>query len=216
MKAVLLDMDGTLIDTERVWMRVWDVLEREFTFTITYEDRLRFVGLPKQEFPLLCQEVLPDDVDFETFDARRAMLFEETVQKEGLHVKKGIFEFLEWCHEKQYLCAVVTSTFQEKARERLQFTGLLSHFDFVITGDLIHKGKPDPEIYELALKTIGVSANECIAIEDTYVGVLSAKQAKIPVYWMLDLIGPTEEEARLVQAVCEDFYDLNRRLEKRI
>lgn len=216
MKAVLLDMDGTLIDTERVWMNVWDLLEKEFHFTISQEDRLRFVGLPKQEFPSLCKRVLPSHVDIDVFDSRRAELFEVYIQENGLAVRNGAIEFLSWCHQQGYLCVVVTSTFRQKALERLRIAKLIPFFDQIITGDQIQKGKPDPEIYQLALQTLGLKAMDCIAVEDTRVGMQSATQAGIITYWMLDLIGPQQKDLEQVVAVCEDFIELKRRLEETI
>ena len=102
----------------------------------------------------------------------------------------------------------------ERATRYLKRIGLIDYFDKIITADLIEKGKPSPDIYEYACKQLGHNPDECIAVEDSPNGVISAYKAGCKVVMIPDLTQPDEELSRMLFAKVERLTDIEKLIEE--
>ncbi|WP_238329926.1 HAD family hydrolase [Kytococcus schroeteri] len=173
--AVLFDMDGTLIDSEPLWMAAETALVESFGGTWTHEDALAMVGNPLEVSAEIILERTP--VDLPRDEIIHRLLAEVTAGvRQHMPWRPGSRELLAECVERRVPTALVTMSWTSLAEA---FTDALpaGTFDTVVTGDAVTHGKPHPEPYLTAAERLGVDPAACLALEDSPSGVGSASAA---------------------------------------
>ena len=188
--AVIFDLDGTLIDSEPMFNAVAKIAAREFDKCFTDELYLDLVGLPGSEVESGILDAFGQSFPMADFRNAFAMHWEKHVSEHGIAVKTGVLDLVDQLDELCVPYAIATSTPHERALQSLQFAGLANRFRYVIGGDQIEHGKPAPDIYLEAAKTITTEPACCIAIEDSKVGVRSAAAAKMYTIMIPDIKPP--------------------------
>ncbi|MEV6300436.1 HAD family phosphatase [Actinoplanes sp. NPDC051861] len=177
MDAVLFDMDGTLVDSERVWGAALTELAVHAGGVLSERARLAMVGtsMPVSMEIFRADLGLPADRPEEpdvTWLVDRVL----TLFAEGLVWRPGAAELLLAVRSAGIPTALVTSTGRRLAEVALQTIGA-ENFDVVVCGDEVAKPKPDPEPYLTAASLLGVPISRCVAVEDSPSGTASALAA---------------------------------------
>ncbi len=191
--AVLFDMDGLLLDSERVLMQAWTAAAAEEGITIPHEVYTAVIGRAMQESQALFTQMLGG---IERHAHLRAKVVERLhARREGpvFPLKPGVVELLGALRARRVPCAVASSSGVDEIRHRLEVVGVLHHFDAVAGGNEVSRGKPDPAVYELAASRLGVSAHACIAFEDSENGARAALAAGATLVVVPDLRRPADE-----------------------
>lgn len=176
--ALLLDMDGTLVDSEPHWMAGEQKLAALYGTVWTHEDALANVGTPMPVFAAALQaRGVPLSVD-EIISWLLAYMVEAVA--EDVIWRPGAPELLAKLNEAGIPCAIVTMAYRELA-EIVAASAPAGTFQVVIAGDEVTHGKPHPEPYLTGAARLGVDPAACVAIEDTLNGTLSAEAAGVPV-----------------------------------
>ena len=194
--ALLSDMDGILLDTEQVSKRTFDDLVRDYGLTNGGDIFPRLIGRNKAAHLDIFASMLPSGVDPHTFNADWMQRY-LTVLDDNVPVKKGAVDFLTCCLSHGMPMAVVTSSETAKAEDFLTRAGLRGFFDAVIGGDQVEKGKPHPDIYRHAAASLSHPITDCLALEDSHNGVLSAYHAGAKVIQIPDLVPQDDNLAAL-------------------
>lgn len=195
-KAVVFDMDGLMFDTEQLYLDCWDYVEEQMGITVDREALKETIGLNSQDSYRVLERIFGPG---EHIDLYRHLNDEEMVRRmnrDGISLKKGLFMLLDFLRDNGYKKAVATSTSCKSALFMLEKAGVLPYFDFVVCGDMIQRGKPDPQIYLTACEGLSELPQVCAALEDSYNGIISASRAGMVPVMVPDLIAPTEELAR--------------------
>lgn len=192
-KAVIFDMDGTLIDTEKYYQKFWPVAMAEFGYTMTREQALSMRSLGKPFAAAKIKEMFGEEADYVKIRQRRRELLEEFLEHEPIECKPGAKELLTALKEKGIITAVATATDPERTRTYLGQVGLLDYFDALISATQVETGKPAPDVYLYACEKLGLAPQECIAVEDSPNGVLSAYRAGCGVIMVPDQTEPEKE-----------------------
>ena len=201
--AVLLDMDGTLLDTEKVYCEglLAALTDLGYTEGITALCHA-MIGIPGPECEIMLREHYGED--FPLASLNRA--FRDNVDeilKAGLPLKNGAVELLDALQEARCPMAIVTSSSRRTADRHLTLGGIRARFETVLTRDDVLRGKPSPDLFVLAASRLGVKPGCCLAVEDSNPGATAAHAITIMVP---DIVPPTEEVRAKCAAVLSDLH----------
>lgn len=214
LKAVIFDLDGTLIDTERIYRITWPKACADLGYTMTDEQYLQLRSLGR---PFVMEQVrtwFGDDFPYERARAIRKTYFDAYVKEHGIGRKAGAVELLEYLKEKEIVTAVATASDLERANAYLKETGLIGYFSQIISARNVPKGKPAPDVYRMACSVLGFSPEECIAVEDAPNGIRSAFLAGCKVIMVPDQSKPDEQLTSMLSACVDDLSMIREILEK--
>ncbi len=193
--AVILDMDGLMLDTERLARIAWDRAMADWGRSIPDEVYYRLIGRSVRDVGALLREALTADLPFEEIAERKRQYIDEAIARHGIPVKPGVFELLDWTEQVGLKKATATSTFREVAMHKLALTGLENRFDAIVCGDDVRRGKPAPDIFLAAASELGAPASECVVLEDSEPGIEAAQTAGMVALLVPDLKPPSERAA---------------------
>jgi HAD superfamily hydrolase (TIGR01509 family) len=205
-KATIFDMDGLLLDTERVCMQVFKKACEVQNLPFYNDVYLSMIGCNAAGIRKIFYAAYGDDYD--RVQAEWRVRYDAIVQHEAIPVKKGVIELLTWLKSQNIPIAVATSTEQETARVKLKLAGIDHYFDSLTTGCEVKHGKPDPEIYLLAAERLGVDPKTCLAFEDSNNGIRAAVAANMISYQIPDLVEPCEEVLALGHTISPSLLDV--------
>jgi len=174
-EAVIWDMDGLLLDTERLAHRSWERAARELGIPIETSLFHSIIGVVGPKARIILQGALGHERTSAMIEAADRLYHEEV--ERGVPLKPGARECLKMLAERGVPQALATSSRELYARRKLGQHGLLPAFATLVTGDQVERGKPDPEPYLLAAKRLGKAPERCIAFEDSVNGLASAHAA---------------------------------------
>ncbi|MEP5761253.1 MAG: HAD family phosphatase [Litoreibacter sp.] len=204
--AILFDMDGLLLDTEKVCFDNFVETRRHFSLSDSPDVFLRCVGVRRPECDRIIRESLSDQVEFQDFDEVWREKISETLRRD-IPLKAGALQLFQILASKGYLMGVATSTETEVARSHLEKTGLLSFLGGVIGGDLVKEGKPNPAVYHKIAEHLGVSAADCIAFEDSETGTRAAVASGARTVQIPDLIQPSADVLELGHVIAPSLLE---------
>lgn len=174
--ALLSDMDGVLLDTERLSKKSFDVVTDDYNITDAGFIFPNLIGLNQAGHLSVFREMLPSHIDIAAFDSAWKSIFLAMVA-DGVPIKYGAKGLLAHFHGRGIPIAVVTSTGRKKAEDLLARAGLDGYLDAVIGGDDVSRGKPDAEPYLKGAKALGQPIDDCLVLEDSDNGVRAAHAA---------------------------------------
>lgn len=204
--AVIFDMDGTLLDSETVSQAAWDEVLRNHGIEDSLALRRGFIGRSIAINAGKLYEIFGSEDEVRQAYRERDELFAKKSETD-LTVKPGAFEAIDALRKDGYAIALATGTLREAAQRRLEMFGLPSLFDSMTFGDDL-PGKPAPDIFLKASEDLGIAPAECVVVEDSPNGVLSAHAAEMRVLMVPDLIEPTDDIAALCEEVLGSLFEV--------
>lgn len=206
-RAVIFDMDGTLIDTEAAHRRAFAEVGDALGWPMSDELLLSMVGIHRDANEAMLAQRLGPDFPMAQFYADSDALFEAAVDA-GIPLRPGAILLLDHLARAGIPMALATSTAAPFAQQRLEQSGLIHYFDVIVTRSDVDQPKPHPEPYLLAARFLGVDPADCVAVEDSHAGVRSATAAGIATVMVPDLLPPTEELILACAQVLPSLTDL--------
>jgi HAD superfamily hydrolase (TIGR01509 family) len=206
--GVIFDMDGLMLDTERVAKIAWQEASRRAGHEMSDAIFESMIGRTKFDSVELLRAAFGPDFDFEQTYRACGVLYEDHIAREGLPLKPGVRELLGELSARQIPLGVATSTRNPVAAKRLEQAGLLTYFLVLITGDQVSRGKPAPDIYLEAVRQLKIDAATSFALEDSPAGVRSAHAAGLKVIMVPDLVAPTPEISALTHALAKSLHEV--------
>lgn len=206
--AVVFDMDGLIFDSERLVLACWEKLAGKYQLDGMQEVMLRCIGTTKVKTREILLDNYGQDFPYEVYCAEASAMFHEIAERDGLPVKKGVRELLDYLKEQEIPAALASSTRLAVVTQELQQAGLYDYFRVVVGGDQLKRSKPEPDIYLMACEKLGVLPERACAIEDSYNGIRSAYSAGMKPVMVPDLLPATEEMHKKSVIVAEDLLQV--------
>ena len=206
MKAIVFDMDGILFDTERVGDRAWRQAVEEMQFAEIDAAIEDCRGLNRADTRAFFEAHFPH-VNYPVFHKRNHEIMAELLA-DGMPIKIGAIELLQWLQDEKWRVALATSTGRESTMHHLESAQMTQYFDQIITGEQVQHGKPDPEIYAKACAAIGACPATTYAVEDSPNGIRSAAAAGLRVIMVPDLVPVSAEQMPFLTSVQPDLLEV--------
>jgi HAD superfamily hydrolase (TIGR01509 family) len=205
--AVILDMDGTLHDTEAVYHLALKRAVAAVGFTVSDSFCHSLIGIPGKETDHILREHLGPAFPFAEYDRLYAEHCAQLLA-EGIRLKAGVPELLDHLERQALPMAVATSASRRAAALHLGRSGLGARLSVVVTRDDVARGKPHPDLFLEAARRVGVMPERCLAVEDSFHGIRAAHAAGMMPVMVPDLLTPTPEIRALCAAVAADLHEV--------
>ncbi len=210
-EAVIFDMDGVIFDTERLMIRCWEEIGIKYGLKDIKPLCISCIGTNYE----LCRQKFNDyyggEHKYEEYDRKCFDLYFEKIEKEGLPLKEGVKELLDYLKTRRIKIGLASSNMKDVIKSHLTGSGLIGYFDVIVSGEEIEKSKPEPDIYLAAANKLGFENKDgCFAIEDSYNGVISASRAGLKTIMVPDILYPTEEIESFTAGVLNDLAEVKK------
>lgn len=176
-KGILFDLDGVILDTEKLYSRFWQEALKAYGYNISLEDVAGLRSLNNTLAKEYLEKLLNTKINYDEIHALRVNLMEEWIDKNGVEAKHGINELLDYLEENNIAYAITTSSPHDRIKKYLEKVNLYDRFNLIFSVKEVKMGKPYPDIYLYGAKMLNLEPNECLAIEDSENGILSAFRA---------------------------------------
>lgn len=209
-KAVVFDMDGVITDTEKLYRRfqMEEGLSRGIPEDVMTKACDRIAGGNKYSNKAPFEEIVGCGIDYFEFREKLIAKLDAHILANGVELKYGVVEMLEYLKKKGIKIGLATSTVRERAIGYLTSHKIYDYFDKLIFGDMVENGKPAPDIYLKACQELGVLPEEAVAVEDSINGIKSAGAAGMYPVMVIDLIMPNDEIKHIAKQVYKDMTKL--------
>lgn len=204
-QGVIFDMDGLIIDTEKWLQKYYLKSARQLGYDMKPEDVLAIRSLAREYAEPFLKERVCKDFDIDKIKELRKGYMDEHIKRYGIEKKKGIDELLAYIKANNIKCAVATATAPDRTEQYLNMIGLYDKFDKIVCATTVKHGKPQPDVYLEACACVGLPPQNCIALEDSPNGILSAYRAGCVPVMVPDLTQPDEETAKIIYAKADDL-----------
>ena len=208
-RGVLFDMDGVVIDTEKLYTRFWMEAAADLGHPMTLTQALQMRSLGSIESQEKLDSFFGSGVlEYDVLRNRRIELMEAFIAEHGIEEKKGIRELLACLKEKGIPCAITSSSSIPLIRRHLGDLGLLDGFTALCSGKDVPQGKPAPDIYLHGAATLGIAPEHCLAIEDSPAGIEAAWRAGCMAVIVPDQDQPGEDVLSRCFAKADSLLDV--------
>ena len=207
-RGILFDMDGLVLDSEVLYTRFWREAAHSLGYPMTVEQSLGMRSLGKKLGQPYLESLFGPTADYTTLRNKRIALMDAYVEIHGIPPKPGIFELLDYMDAHNIAAAITSSSPMESIQKHLSAVNLLHRFRKLCSGHDILNTKPAPDIYLLGAKELGLEPSECLALEDSPTGILSAYRAGCLPVMIPDLDQPGEDTRKLLYAKADSLTDV--------
>ena len=207
-KAIIFDMDGLMIDSERVTFECYQERLKDMNLTMDEEYYKTIIGKPIKGIYQRFYDVYGNDFPIENVIQDVHQLMAERFETEGVPVKKGLVKLLHYLKDNNYKTIVATSSNRDRVDKILAQAKITEFFDDSICGDEVTKGKPNPEVFLKSCQILGVNVDEAIVLEDSEAGIQASYDANIKVICIPDMKYPEKQYEEKTFKILKDLTEV--------
>ena len=212
--AVVFDMDGVIFDSERATMDCWIELAEKYSIPDIKTPYYKCIGVNAAMTRKIIFDAYGEDFPYDRYAAEASQMYHDKYDGGRLPVKKGAREILEFLKKNNKKIALASSSRKETVINQLRDAGLLDFFDEIVTGDMVEKSKPEPDIFLKACEKLGTLPQRSYAIEDSFNGIRAAYSGKLKPIMVPDILPADDEMRQKAEAVLESLLDVADYLDK--
>ena len=207
-KAAVFDMDGLMFDTERLAMAAWDYAGEKMGLGKAGYMVMKTLGVTAERADEIWREEFGSDVDTEAMRRYGREFTDNFYEHNKVPVKYGLYELLDWLKSAGIKTAVASSSTRRAVLRNLESAGITDKFDIIVSGEMAARSKPAPDIYLAGASALKLPPEDCIALEDSPVGILAAHRAGCMDIMVPDQDQPDEETRALLFGLADSLTDL--------
>ena len=193
LKAVIFDMDGLMLDTERPIVTAWEQAAVEMGWHLNGEVLARTIGVDEASIRRIMVESYGQDFPYNAVRENLERVYIENVEKNGIALRPGLLTLLEHLNSLGMPIVVATSSARNIALWKLEMAGIKERFRLLVCGDEVREGKPAPDIFLKAVELLGREPSECVGFEDSPAGLRALEAAGIRSVFIRDMVEPPPE-----------------------
>lgn len=216
LKGAIFDMDGLMIDTEKLYLLYWKQAAADFGYTMEDKHVFSIRSLARKFSNPLLKSFFGEEFPVDEVRQRRTELINDHIEKNGIVTKTGLFKLWDFLKENSIKIAVATATPRERTMLYLNKINILDYIDAIVCGDMVTTGKPDPEIYLTAANQLQLPPCECAAFEDSPNGIKSAYSAGCQAIMIPDMTPPDDELMPMLSGVYDNLGEAVHYFDRRI
>lgn len=191
--GIIFDMDGVIFDSERIGLESWTIVGERYGFDGVEETCRKCIGRNTADSIEIIKADFGENIDVQTLHKEVKDVFYSIVKERGMPIKPFAKEILNRLWNDGIKVGLASSTECSVVESQLRSAGLFGYFDIIVGGDMVTHSKPEPEIYLLACKKLGVNPENTFAVEDSFNGIRAAYNARMKPIMIPDLIEPDDE-----------------------
>ena len=207
-RGVLFDMDGLVLDTEKLYSRFWMEACHFYGYPMTYEQSLEMRAANSRLGAENLHRFFGPDIDYVTIRNKRIELMDAFIAENGVEPKPGIFELLDALEARGIPAAITSSSPADRIRDHLESLGVYHRFTAICSGYDVPCGKPAPDIYLHGAASLGLPPEVCLALEDAPLGILSAFRANCIPVMVPDQDQPDAQTQSMLYAKADTLSDI--------
>lgn len=207
-QAVIFDMDGLMIDSERVTYEGYCIECEKLGYTMNKAFYRQILGLPKPSIFRKFHKAFGEDFPIEEIMQRVHAYMEEEFSTKGVPIKEGLIELLSYLKERHIPTMIATSSNRVRVDRILSQSGLTPYVQDVICGDEVERGKPNPDIFLNACAKLHVETSCALVLEDSEAGIQASYDAGVDVICVPDMKDPSEEYRKKTKAVKSSLLEV--------
>ena len=207
-RGVLFDMDGLVLDTEKLYSRFWMEACHHFGFPMTYEQSLKMRAANSHVGAENLRHFFGPSADYAAIRAKRVELMDAFIAAYGVEPKPGIFELMDFLEAQSIPAAITSSSPADRIREHLSSLGLYHRFTAICSGYDVPQSKPAPDIYLHGAASLGLHPENCLALEDAPLGIESAFRAGCIPVLVPDQDQPDVKTRAMLYAKADSLSDI--------
>ena len=204
-KLVIFDVDGTLVDSESVYVKAALKNIEVNHYNIPMSAIMGIIGQNRVAGRKLIESTQDDSFNYDKYIKDFEKIRNQILENEPYKLKKGALNILNYCKKHNIKMAIATSTARDKQSKVLTELGIIDYFDYMVFGDEINNSKPAPDIYLKVYEHYNIDKDEMIIYEDSKNGILSAHNAGIRVVYIKDIVDVEEEVTSLCYKQVKDL-----------
>ncbi len=207
LKAIIFDMNGVIINDEHYHNESWNEFLEKYGFTLTTEEfETQIMGKRDKDTLqyLFKRSLTPEEITM--YCNERDAIVQKLVEGK-LQLTSGLREFLDSVRQAHIPLAIATSSRKEYMDFIVDTYDIRKYFQFIVTGDEVVHGKPDPEIYLKAANLLGVEPTDCLVFEDSASGIKAAKAAGMKVVGITTSL--SHDVLSSVDKIIDDFTEVS-------
>ena len=208
-KAAVFDMDGLMVDTERLWVE--SMLEAGKSLNIDFDQQylISLTGLRHDLYDNKLKKDFGKRLDVVTLRQVAQKIFDQKIANGEINTKTGINQLLAYFKKIGLVMAIASSSDIDMVKMRLKLIGLDQYFgNNIIGGDMVKKAKPNPEVYIKSCRFLGMKPENVVALEDSDVGIEAASKAGLVAIHIPDLKPATKETRRYAYKTFDSLLEV--------
>lgn len=202
-KAIIFDMDGVILDTEKLYLEVWKEIFLEYGYNLKNEIYFSVMGKGREKVKEVYLEHFGNDLRIEEMYEKKDLRLNKRMYSGENLLKKDVVEILSYLKSNKYKIGLATSARRDRVDRQLLEYDIYKYFDVIVTGEEVANAKPNPEIFLKVMDKLSVEPIDSIIVEDSIAGIIAGLSAKAKVVNVKDLVEVNIEDIVKIKSILE-------------